>query len=140
MPRSSPDESQPTRQPPSQPLSNAEDEEELDNEEVQAQLAELRQQLAEAPASAVIANHCFGLFELAALHLSQKPPKLDDARLAIDALGCVVEGLAGRLGEQERSLKDGLSQLRLAYVQINAATGPSAQGGNGDEAATHTAE
>jgi hypothetical protein len=36
-------------------------------------------------------------------------------------LGCLVTGLEGRLGESEEQLKDGLSQLRLAYVQIDGA-------------------
>ena len=75
----------------------------------------------------VVANHCFGLFELAALHLSQQPPHLDGARLAIDALAAVVEGLGDRLGEATGTLRDGLAQLRMAYVQIHAgvAGGPS---------------
>ena len=30
----------------------------------------------------MIANHAFGLFELAALHLSQEPAQLDEASLA----------------------------------------------------------
>ena len=85
-------------------------------------MAALRQQLADAPAEVVVANHCFGLFELAALHLSLNPPKLPQAQLAIDALGAVVEGLAGRLGDEEQQLRDGLAQLRLAYVQIKTAT------------------
>jgi len=71
----------------------------------------------------VIANHAFGLFELAALHLSLQPPQLEQAQLAIDALGTLVEGLVGRLGAAEPTLKDGLAQLRVAFVQIkNAAT------------------
>ena len=41
--------------------------------------------------------------------------------LAIDALASLVDGLEGRLGEAEPHLKDGLSQLRLAYVQIDGA-------------------
>lgn len=90
--------------------------------ELEAKMAELRRQLAEAPAAVVIANHCFGMFELAALHLSLQPPKLDEAQLAIDALGAVIEGLAGRLGDEEQQLRDGLAQLRLAFVQIKAAT------------------
>ena len=81
----------------------------------------LRRELADTPASVVVANHCFGLFQLAALHLSFQPPKLVDAQLAIDALGALVEGLAGRLGEEEQQLKDGLGQLRLAFVQIKTA-------------------
>ena len=90
-------------------------------EEMRAQMAELQEQLANTPANVVIANHVFGLFELAALHLSLQPPQLDQARLAIDAMAAVVEGLGDRLGEYADELGDGLSQLRMAYVQINAA-------------------
>jgi Domain of unknown function (DUF1844) len=78
----------------------------------------MRQQLAEAPAELVIANHAMGLWELAALHLSQQPPQLAQAQLAIDALTALVDGLQGRLGEDERSLRDGLAQIRMAFVQI----------------------
>jgi hypothetical protein len=90
-------------------------------------MEQLRQQLAATPAELVIANHGFGLFELAALHLSLTPPQLPQARLAIDALGALVEGMAGRLGDQEGTLRDGLAQLRLAFVQIQAV----AQAGEG---------
>jgi len=81
----------------------------------------MRAELANAPVEVVIANHCYGLFELAAVYLSQVPPMLDQARLSIDALACLVDGLSGQLGEGEDQLKDGLSQLRLAYVQIHGA-------------------
>lgn len=87
-----------------------------------AEMEELRAQLADTPASIIVANHCFGLFELAALHLSLSPPQLDEAQIAIDALGAVVETLEGRLGEVEAQLLEGLTQLRLAYVQIRQAT------------------
>ncbi len=97
------------------------DAEEGADPEVAAQLAELRDQLANTSAALVVANHAFGLFELAALHLSLKPPKLDEAQLAIDALGALVEGLPKRLGEHEAQLQDGLAQLRIAYVQIKSA-------------------
>jgi hypothetical protein len=91
-------------------------------EEVDAQqVEEMRRQLAATPADVVIANHCYGLFELAAVYLSQTPPMLPKARLAIDAMTAVVEGLEGRLGESEPQLLEGLSQLRLAYVQIDGA-------------------
>ena len=82
---------------------------------------ELRRRLADAPAEVVVANHCYGLFELAAVYLSQAPPRLDGARLSIDALGFLVDGLGDRLGDAHASLRDALSQLRLAYVQISAA-------------------
>lgn len=81
----------------------------------------MREQLAQAPAELVIANHAMGLWELAALHLSQKPPQLAQAQLAIDALAALVDGLHGRLGEDEKSLQDGLSQIRMAFVQIHNA-------------------
>jgi hypothetical protein len=84
----------------------------------QEQLEELQRQLAATPAEVVVSNHCFGLFELAALHLSQSPPNLSEAQLAIDALGALVENLTGRLGEAEPHLIEGLSQLRMAYVQV----------------------
>ena len=93
----------------------------MTEEEMQAQMAALQEQLAQTPASVVIANHCFGLFELSALHLSLQPPQLAEAQLAIDALAAVVEGLVGRLGEHEGQLKEALAQLRLAFVQIRAA-------------------
>lgn len=96
------------------------DDEPMSEAELEAKMAELREQLAQAPAALVIANHCFGMFELAALHLSLQPPKLEEAQLAIDALGAVIEGLAGRLGDEEQQLRDGLAQLRLAFVQIKA--------------------
>lgn len=90
-------------------------------EEMQAQMAALQQQLAQTPAATVVANHCFGLFELAALHLGLQPPQLSEASLAIDALAALVEGLSGRLGDHEAQLKEALAQLRLAFVQIRAA-------------------
>jgi hypothetical protein len=94
---------------------------ELTPEEYEAQMAALQEQLARTPASDVVANHCFGLFELAALHLSLRPPQLAEASLAIDAMAALVEGLTGRLGDHEAQLKEGLAQLRLAFVQIRAA-------------------
>jgi hypothetical protein len=81
----------------------------------------MRSELAASPVEVVVANHCYGLFELAAVYLSQQPPLLSQARVAIDALGSLVGGLEGRLGEAEEPLKDGLSQLRLAFVQIDGA-------------------
>ncbi|HEX7169019.1 MAG TPA: hypothetical protein VF230_18720 [Acidimicrobiales bacterium] len=93
----------------------------LTEEEVAEQMAALRDELAKTPVAAVVANHAYGIFELAALHLSLQPPQLGEAQLAIDALATIVEGLVGRLGEHESNLKEGLAQLRLAFVQIRAA-------------------
>ncbi len=99
-------------------------------EQVQAELAALQAQLARTPAAVVVANHAFGLFELAALHLSLDPPQLDQARLAIDALAALVEGLGDRLDPHATELSTGLGQLRMAYVQISGAAA-SAAGGPG---------
>jgi hypothetical protein len=84
----------------------------------QAEVEAMRAQLAHTPAEVVVANHCYGLFELAAIYLSQSPPMLFQARLAIDGLGFLVDGLRGRLGEAEPALLESLSQLRLAFVRI----------------------
>ena len=92
-------------------------------EELQARMVELRQELAETPVELVVANHCFGMFELAALHLSLQPARLDQARLAIDALAGLLDAMTGRLGEEEAQLQEGLASLRLAFVQIQGAQG-----------------
>ena len=100
------------------------DEPELTEEQI-AHMRELEEKLAQTPAAVVVANHAYGLFELAALHLGRRPPNFEQAQLAIDAMGALVEGLGDRLGEHARNLQDGLTQLRLAFVQVrNAADSP----------------
>jgi hypothetical protein len=86
-----------------------------------AEMDEVRQQLASVPAAVVVANHAMGLYELAAIHLSAQPPNFSEAQVAIDAMGAVVEGLRGRLGDNEPTLVDALGQLRLAFVQLRGA-------------------
>lgn len=98
-----------------------EPEPELTEAEMRQQMEELREQLSHTPAEVVVANHAYGLFELAALHLSLDQPQLDQARLAIDALACLVEGMGDRLGEPAVELSTALAQLRLAFVQVQAA-------------------
>ena len=80
------------------------------------------------PAQYVVANHAIQLFELARIHLTADPPKLADASIAIDAMAAIVEGLTGRLGDDERTLADGLAQIRLAFVQLKAALGAKTGG------------
>lgn len=93
----------------------------VDDRVMAEQVEAMREELANAPVEVVVANHCYGLFELAAVYLSQTPPLLAQARLAIDAMACLVDGLGGRLGDSEPQLKDGLGQLRMAFVQIDGA-------------------
>jgi hypothetical protein len=99
--------------------------------ELAGRLDELRRQLLGTPAEVVVANHAYGLFELAAIHLSQRPLQKDQARLAVDAMASLVEGLAGRLGSAEDSLKEALAQIRLAFVQIGTSHPPGEGAGDG---------
>ena len=94
-------------------------------EAMQAEMAEVRQQLLAAPASVVVANHAMGIYELAAIHLTAEQPKLSEAVLAIDGLAALVEGLAGRLGEAEPTLREALGHLRAAYLEVRNRQGDS---------------
>lgn len=104
-----------------------------DDRELDEEMRQIAEQLLSTPAADVIANHCYGMFELAALHLGAKPPQLVEARLAIDALGAVVDTLGPRLGESAPTLREGLASIRLAFVQIASASGPGAESGPGGE-------
>ena len=94
------------------------------------ELAESRERLKSVPASVVVANHAMGLYELAALHLASQPPNLTEATVAIDAMGALLDGMQGRLGEPEATLREGLSQLRVAFVQLK--NRPQDPQGSGD--------
>ena len=82
------------------------------------ELAESRERLKSVPASVVVANHAMGLYELAALHLASQPPNFTEATVAIDALGALLDGMKGRLGEPEDTLREAMSQIRMAFVQL----------------------
>lgn len=109
--------------PDDDPTADLSEEERERLEAMAHEMAEVRQQLLQVPASTVVANHAMGLYELAAIHLSASPPGLGEARVAIDAMGAVCDALEGRLGENEGVLRDALAQLRLAFVQLQAAAG-----------------
>ena len=87
-------------------------------EEYIRQMAEARERLKQTPAEVVVANHAMGLYELAALHLTGQPPNFSEATVAIDALGVLLDGMKGRLGEPEATLREGLAQIRMAFVQL----------------------
>lgn len=94
-------------------------------DDAQGAINDARNRLADVPAEVVISNHVMGLYELAAIHLSAEPPALHEAALAIDAVGCLVEGLGDRLGEDSETLANALSNIRLAFVQIKNAIVPT---------------
>lgn len=89
--------------------------------ELEARMAAVQEELLRTPVEAVVANHAVGLFQLAALHLNQRPPNLEDGRLAIDALAGLTEAVASRLGEEGQAMTAALAQLRLAFVQLTDA-------------------
>ena len=87
-------------------------------DDAQHAMYDARNRLTDVPAEVVVSNHVMGLYELAALHLSAEPPALYQAALAIDAVGCLVEGLGERLGADSETLTNALSNIRLAFVQL----------------------
>lgn len=90
--------------------------------ELDRELQQARARVAEAPVETVITNHAVGLYELAAIHLSASPPDLESSALAIDAFACLIEGLAGRLGEETSTLEAALANIRMAFVQVKQMT------------------
>jgi hypothetical protein len=107
------------------------DAEELEADQMEAEIRRARDELASVPVVDIIANHAVGLWQLAVLHLTPDPgpdgtptePRLPEAGLAIDALAAIVEGLGDRLEPHVEALQQALGQLRMAYVQV-------ASGGN----------
>jgi hypothetical protein len=95
--------------------------------EAERAMHEARQRLAEVPAEVVVTNHVMGLYELAAIHLSASPPDLHQSVLAIDAVACLVDGLGERLGDDYPTMRDALSNIRLAFVQIKGQVAATAE-------------
>lgn len=87
-------------------------------EEMMAQMAEAQRQIAATPAEQIIATHAAGLYELAAIKLQQDPPMIDEAQLAINALAALVDAIGKYLGEDGIALRDALTNLQMAFVQI----------------------
>ncbi|CAN5811214.1 hypothetical protein BH23ACT2_BH23ACT2_03420 [soil metagenome] len=102
------------------------------------EMQQVRDQLGQVPAAVVVANHAMGCYELAAIHLSSQPPRLDEAQLAVDAFGALLGAVEGRLGDDEGTLNDALAQIRMAFVQVKASwegsADPAADTGGGDPA------
>ena len=97
--------------------------EEMDEEELQAELRAMQEQMLRTPAAIVVANHCIGLIELAALHLGQNPPHLADAQVAIDALAGILDAVGARLGDNGPALNQALTQMRMAFVEAKTRAG-----------------
>ena len=85
----------------------------------EAELGRIQDELASTPVADIVANHAIGLWQLAVLHLTRDDRDLEEAQLAIDAFAALVDGLGVRLGANEDALRDALTQVRLAYVQVS---------------------
>ena len=91
--------------------------------DVESAMAEARSRLAEVPAEVVVTNHVMGLYELAAIHLGSAPPDFHAASLAIDAVGCLVDGLGERLGDEYTTMRDALANIRMVFVTLKSQQG-----------------
>jgi hypothetical protein len=97
--------------------------------EEEAAILQARAELAAVPVADIVANHAVGLWELAILHLSPDPlpdgrparPRMAEAGLAIDALAAMVDTLGARLAPHDEMLREAVTQLRLAFVQLTDA-------------------
>ncbi len=101
------------------------------SEEELRQIAAIQQQMLSTPAQDLIANHAFGLFEIAMLHLSavaaikrsgqiaDVTPHLESARLGIDAVAALADALGDRLAPHHSTLEEALTQARLAFVELS---------------------
>jgi hypothetical protein len=104
------------------------------------QLEQLREQLASAPAGAVVAETAVSLVTMAQLRLGLPPEQyarfldLDAARLLIDALGGLLAATEGRLGAPEPSLRQALADLRLAFAELAARPAEAGAAGAAPEA------
>lgn len=103
--------------------------EEMDDE-LRAELLAMQEQMLRTPATIVVANHCIALVELAALHLGQNPPNLDDARVAIDALAGMIDAVEDRMGENGPPLRQALNQMRMAFIEAKTAVSRAGGGGH----------
>jgi hypothetical protein len=91
-------------------------------EEMIARMAEVQRQLLSVPAAQIIVNHIMGLYELAAVHLDQPEPDFEEARIAIDAMGAMLEVTQARLGDAGTEMREALTVLQTFYVRRSSDT------------------
>jgi hypothetical protein len=114
-------------EPAAAPVPPAADEPAMSQEDYE-ELLRARAELAAIPVADIIANHAIGLQQLAVIHLIPDPgpdgsptePRLAEAGLAIDALGALVDDLGDRLAPHHEALREAVTQLRLAFVEVSS--------------------
>lgn len=87
--------------------------------QMQKEFEQTKKQIAEAPVEQIISTHVIGLYELAVIHLQQEVPNLEAAKIAIDAMAGLLDGVEGQIGEPEEPMKKLLSDLQMAFVKLN---------------------
>jgi hypothetical protein len=120
-------EHQPEEEPGAGPLPEPGASPEISQEQLE-EFLRFQAEITSIPAVDLVANHAFGLQQLAMMHLMQVPnpdgtvtePDLDQAGLAIDALGALVDGLGDRLGDHAEGLRETVTELRLAFVELSS--------------------
>lgn len=94
--------------------------------EEEAQAQQMARELAERPSSDWVLNIAVTLANVAGAKIEMGVP--EDARLAIDTLEAVVNGVASKLEGAEAPLRQTLAQLQLAYAQtVQPPSPPPAQ-------------
>ncbi|MBM3674819.1 MAG: hypothetical protein FJW88_07640 [Actinobacteria bacterium] len=86
-----------------------------------AELREMLARLATTPVEAIVTQFAVELQEICVLHLglaAERPGSLAQAGLALDAMAALSEGLGDRLAPNAEPLRQGVAQLRLAYVEV----------------------
>ncbi|HEX9682377.1 MAG TPA: hypothetical protein VGA13_04800 [Acidimicrobiales bacterium] len=107
-----------TERPPADPT----------EEELEAFAAEMRRQILETPVEIVARAQAAYFGQVAAVHLTVDRPDFGAAAMAIDAMAALVDGLNGRIANEDL-LRDQLAQLRLMFVEVRQA----ADGSDGSE-------
>ena len=83
--------------------------------EEEAQAQQMAREIAERPSSDWVLNIAVTLANVAGAKIQLGQP--EDARLAIDALEALVDGVAARIEGAEAPLRQTLAQLQLAFAQ-----------------------
>lgn len=74
----------------------------------------------DTPVETVLGNHIFVLLQVAAVHLAQTPPKLDNAQLVIDTLSAMLNAGGERLGEHVALYRNALAEVQQVFVRATA--------------------
>jgi hypothetical protein len=90
------------------------------------QMREMLERLAATPVEAIVTQFAVELQEISVLHLglaAERPESLASAKIAIDAMGALVDGVGDRFGPNAEPLRQAVAALRLGYVEVSSEVG-----------------